>query len=114
VSWQRALACVTGSARLADAAAQFKADHRPGVLAAWSWAHLSEAFGGSDKSGGGGTGRNVIRQADAPPVPKWPCLLAAPGRDRFIPCDTEKNIFGSFYHIRVRRLIEAATEQSGL
>ena len=84
------------------------------MLAAWSWAHLSEAFGGSDKSGGGGTGRNVVRNKDAPPVPKWPCLLAAPGRDRFIPCDTEKNIFGSFYHIRVRpcRLTRSALQRS--
>jgi hypothetical protein len=73
------------------------------VLAAWSWAHLSAAFGGSDKSGGGGTGRAVITVADAPPVPKWPCLMAPPGLDRFIPCDQEKNIYGSFYHIRVRK-----------
>ena len=73
------------------------------MLAAWSWAHLSAAFGGSDKSGGGGTGRAVITAADSPPVPKWPCLMAPPGLDRFIPCDQEKNIYGSFYHIRVRK-----------
>lgn len=81
---------------------QFKADHRPGALAAWSWAHLGALLGGSDKSGGGGVGRNVISAVKAPAPPKWPCLLAAPGRDRFIPCDPEKNVFGSFYHVRVR------------
>ena len=67
--------------------AQFVADHRPGALAAWSWAHLGALLGDGE---------------GAAPAPPWPCYLAAPGKDRFIICDHAKNVYGSFYHIRVR------------
>lgn len=68
---------------------QFVADHKPGVLHTWTWAHLSTVAGE-----GGGTARNK--------PPAWPCLVSAPGKDRFLFCDPDKNVYGGYYHVRVR------------
>jgi len=69
---------------------QFVADRKPGVRHTWTWQHLATVC--VDK--GVGDGKR------APAV--WRCALSAPGKDRFLICDHDKNVFGSFYHVRVR------------
>jgi hypothetical protein len=39
---------------------------------------------------------------EPPPAPDWPCLIAAPDKERFLECDAAKNVYGSYYHLRVR------------
>jgi hypothetical protein len=76
-------------------APQFPADHRPGVLAAWSWTHLAALCGG-------GAGAATAWGAKQDPQPVWPVAISAPAKDLFIVADPDKNAFGSFYHVRVR------------
>lgn len=73
---------------------QFVADHKPGVLHTWTWEHLSGVCAAD--TGGKGTGGRQRPQAE------WDCFISAPGKDRFYICDPDKNVFGSFYHVRVR------------
>lgn len=40
----------------------------------------------------------------ASPKRLWPCMISASGKRRFIPHRPEQNVYGSFYHVRVRLL----------